>query len=591
VETNTKISKSLGCGVGLRSQHYPVITSEWPAVDWFEAITENYMDTGGRPLEILESVRKHYPVALHGVALSIGSVDRLNEGYLNRWKTLIDRIDPVIVSDHICWSGVGGEQLHDLLPLPFTEEALALLTRRVTQIQEFLGRKIILENVSSYVTFKHSTIPEWEFIRALAEKSGCGLLLDINNVFVNAKNHSFDPSEYIRNIPAESVEQIHLAGHADRGTYLFDTHGAPIIDQVWALYREALSIWGRKSTLIEWDENIPDFPRLMEEANKAKEIYEKSASVGASFTAKQSSQRVTPASGRGKPRPYNREGCSRNDGYAPSLESVEYWMRDQIFPSMSFPPRICHPRESGDDFLNTQGGEAGEMRLSVYREGYFARTHEALSEVYEAVRKILGAEEFWNLAESYAFHYSSPNYNLNIKGAELPEFLQHSDYNKRFPFLFDLARLERATTESFHAFLRSAFDPASLAGMDAEDWENLRIKFQPSVRLIESGWPIIDYWQARKNEEIKIGSKKAPQYIFVFRSANSQVNCELLDQKQYIVLENLLSGRTLGDSLETLLHDDVDVPVDAWFSRWLQSGLITECALSKSCVAEPSTVP
>ncbi len=577
METNIKISKSdLGCGVGLRPRHYPVITSEWPAVDWFEAVTENYMDTGGRPLEILEKVRKHYPVALHGVALSIGSVDRLNEGYLSRWKTLIDRIDPVIVSDHICWSGVGGEQLHDLLPLPFTEEALTLLTRRVGQIQEFLGRKILLENVSSYVTFKHSAIPEWEFIRALAEKSGCSLLLDINNVFVNAKNHSFDAHEYIRSIPAESVEQIHLAGHADHGAYLFDTHGSPVIDQVWALYEEALSIWGKKPTLIEWDENIPEFPRLMEEANKAKGIYSNVAPAKAGAQFKKLDSRF-----RGNDIEIASYGASDS---SPSLNAVEYWFRDKIFPKNG---KIMKE----ENLLNTQGGETGETRLSVYREGYYARTHEALCEVYEAVRKILGAEEFLKLSEKYAAHYSSPNYNLNIKGAKLSEFLQHSDYNKRFPFLFDLARLEWAIAESFHAFLRPAFDPASLAGINAEDWGNLKIKFQPSVRLIGSAWPIIDFWQARKNpknQAVKTNVKNSPHYILIFRSADSQVYCELLDQKQYIVLQNLLFGSTLGDSLESLLNDDVDVPVDAWFSRWIQSGLITECGIA---VAEPSTVP
>ena len=264
---------TLGCGVGLRSEHYNLISREWPRVDWFEAISENFMDSHGRPLYLLELVRRHYPVALHGVSLSIGSTDPLDRSYLKRLKALADRIDPAIVSDHLCWTGVEGENLHDLLPLPFTEEALRHIAGRVQQVQEFLGRRILLENVSTYVSYKHSTMPEWEFLTEVAKRSGCGILLDLNNLYVNAYNHQFDPSAYLDHIPGELVGQFHLAGHTDMGTYLFDTHSRPVIDAVWELYRDALQRWGAVTTLIEWDEDIPPFPRLMEEAEKARAIY------------------------------------------------------------------------------------------------------------------------------------------------------------------------------------------------------------------------------------------------------------------------------------------------------------------------------
>ena len=263
----------LGCGVGLRSEHYDAITREWPRMDWFEAISENYMDSGGRPLQVLEEVRRRYPVALHGVSLSIGSTDPLNQRYLERLKALADRIDPAIVSDHLCWTGVEGENLHDLLPLPFTEEAIRHVASRVQRVQEILGRRLLLENVSTYVTYAHSTMPEWEFLTAVAERSGCGILLDLNNIHVNAFNHQFDPSEYLRAIPGELVGQFHLAGHTDMGGFLFDTHSAPVIDRVWELYREGLTRWGPVATLIEWDEDIPAFARLAEEAEKARAIY------------------------------------------------------------------------------------------------------------------------------------------------------------------------------------------------------------------------------------------------------------------------------------------------------------------------------
>lgn len=262
----------LGCGVGLRSEHYEDITSTWPRMDWFEAISENFMDSGGRPLQILEAIRARYPVALHGVALSIGSTDPLNARYLERLKALVDRIEPETVSDHLCWSGVDGDHLHDLLPLPCTEEAVRHVATRVQQVQDSLKRRLLLENISTYVAYEHSTMPEWEFLTAVAERSGCGILLDLNNLYVNAYNHQFDPSAYLAHIPGELVGQFHLAGHTDCGTYLFDTHSAQVTDAVWALYMDALRRWGPVSTMIEWDEDIPSFARLADEAEKARGI-------------------------------------------------------------------------------------------------------------------------------------------------------------------------------------------------------------------------------------------------------------------------------------------------------------------------------
>lgn len=263
---------ALGCGIGLRTAHYEAILCEQPAVDWFEAVSENFMDSGGRPLQVLEAVRSRYPVALHGVSLSIGSTDPLDEGYLARLKALADRIQPAIVSDHLCWTGIEGEQLHDLLPLPFTEEAVAHVASRVQQVQERLGRRILLENISTYVTYTHSTMPEWDFLTEVARRAGCGILLDLNNIYVNAYNHQFDAYEYLRRVPGELVGQFHLAGHTHMGSYLFDTHSRPVIDGVWDLYRDALRRWGPVTTLIEWDEDIPPLEYLVAEAAQARAI-------------------------------------------------------------------------------------------------------------------------------------------------------------------------------------------------------------------------------------------------------------------------------------------------------------------------------
>ena len=260
----------LGYGVGLRAEHYDEVLAAPAAVDWFEALTENYLDTGGRPLHVLESVRRDHAVALHGVALSIGGTDPLDRAYLRSLRGLVDRIAPAIVSDHLCWTGVDGRSLHDLLPLPCTEEVLHHVAARVRQVQDGLGRRIALENPSTYVGFRHSTMPEWQFLAALAEEADCGILLDVNNVHVSARNLGFDPQAYIAGIPAERVAYVHLAGFSDLGRFLFDTHDAPVHEDVWALYRFACARLGARATLIEWDANLPSFARLRDEAERAR---------------------------------------------------------------------------------------------------------------------------------------------------------------------------------------------------------------------------------------------------------------------------------------------------------------------------------
>lgn len=262
---------NLGLGVGLRSTHYPHILRENPVVDWFEIISENYMDSGGRPRHVLEQIAERYRIVMHGVSLSIGSTDPLDFEYLRKLKALADTVWATWVSDHVCWTGVAGRNAHDLLPVPFTEETLQHLTARVRTVQDFLERPLVLENPSSYVGFASSTMPEWEFITRLAEDADCGLLLDVNNVFVSSVNHDFDPAEYIRNVPHERVVQFHLAGHTDCGTHRIDTHDDHVIDPVWELYRLAHRLTGGAATLLEWDAKIPPFPVVHAEVLKAKE--------------------------------------------------------------------------------------------------------------------------------------------------------------------------------------------------------------------------------------------------------------------------------------------------------------------------------
>ena len=264
----------LGFGVGLRRPHYTHILDTHPRMDWFEVVSENFMVEGGRPLEVLAGVRERYPIVMHGVSLSIGSTDPLNRKYLRELDALARRFEPAWISDHLCWTGVGGHNVHDLLPLPYTEESVVHAAHRIREVQDILGRSILIENVSSYMAYTHSTLTEWEFLTAVADEADCFILLDINNIFVSAFNHRFDAGLYVNSIPINRVVQFHLAGHQDHGKYLLDTHDHPIRDEVWRLYEQAVRRFGAVSTLIEWDDNIPAFAELEADAGEARRRFE-----------------------------------------------------------------------------------------------------------------------------------------------------------------------------------------------------------------------------------------------------------------------------------------------------------------------------
>ena len=263
-----------GFGLGLRTRHYHDFLDAPQPVDWLEVISDNYMVDGGKPLAMLDRIRADYPMAMHGVSLSIGAINGLDGDYLNKLKTLQQRIEPMWVSDHLCWTGVHGRKLHDLMPLPFTREALNIVARNVHQAQEVLQRPLVLENVSSYVEFASSEMTEWEFLTEICNATGCKLLLDINNIYVSAFNHGFSPTEFVHGVPADSIMQFHLAGHQNNGDHLIDTHDHPVCDVVWDLYQTALKHFGEVPTMIERDDRIPPLPELLNELATARAIAE-----------------------------------------------------------------------------------------------------------------------------------------------------------------------------------------------------------------------------------------------------------------------------------------------------------------------------
>ena len=258
----------LGRGLGLRREHYRHVVESRPAVDWFEVISENFMVAGGNPRRVLESVRRDYPLVLHGVSLSIGSADPLDERYLDELDALARAVEPAWISDHLCWGTAHGINAHDLLPVPHTEAALAHIARRVERVQERLGRRILLENPSSYLVLRGAEMSEAEFLAELARRADCGILLDVNNVFVSAHNHGFDPHAYLAALPPERVGQIHLAGHSEEGPLLIDTHDGRVRQEVWELYASTIARLGQRSTMIEWDADVPAFDVLEGELDR-----------------------------------------------------------------------------------------------------------------------------------------------------------------------------------------------------------------------------------------------------------------------------------------------------------------------------------
>lgn len=262
----------LGIGVGLRTVHFNHILEHGPAVDWFEILSENFMDTEGRPLYVLDQIAERYPIVMHGVAMSIGSTDPIDFDYLKKLKALAERVNAVWLGDHVCWTGVAGRNGHDLFPVPYNEETLAFLVNRIRIVQDFLERPLILENPSTYLTFTASSMPEEEFLSRMATEADCGLLLDVNNVYVTCRNHDLDPRAYLQGVPYDRVVQVHLAGHTDHGTHCIDSHIGPVIDPVWELYADVYQRTGGRATLLEWDAEIPAFEQVHAEALKARQF-------------------------------------------------------------------------------------------------------------------------------------------------------------------------------------------------------------------------------------------------------------------------------------------------------------------------------
>jgi len=551
-----------GFGLGLRPQHYPFIFEHSPRIDWFEIISENFMDTGGRAKRNLARILEHYPVVMHGVSLSIGTVDPLNSEYLRKLKALIKFANPMWVSDHLCWTGVAHRNTHDLLPVPYTEQALKHVVQRIREVQDCLERPIALENPSTYLEFNSSSMPEAEFIARMVDASGCHLLLDVNNVYVTCFNHRLDAKAYLDTMPLERVIQIHLAGHSHKGTHIIDTHDDHVTDEVWQLYQYVLQRAGRvPNTMIEWDDHIPDFPVLQAELDKAKNI---------ASSAIDAPEKVSPhwqSFLRGR-----KDAEHRDETGATELGNVQQHMFRAIVagPAVdSAPARWIRSKERFPP----------QEQLDVYINAYRWRLQEVVSEDYPVLAHYLGKDHFDELINAFIACEIPEHFNIGRFALKLPTFTRH--YFPDDLFAHELCDLETVLAQIADADETPMLDVASMTELTADAFMSAIIRPRRALQLMAFRFAVNDYYQQVRKEEVAPHPVKQHSYLVVFRHED-QVWRMPLDTQEHDLLQQLFAGVSVAravDSLAATGAADLLTQLPIWFARWARNGVLTDIEL------------
>lgn len=542
--TNKFNLPNIGFGMGLRSVHYDHVLHHDTQIDWFEVISENYMDSLGRPRKILQQVRDKYPIVFHGVTLSIAGTDPLSMDYLKQLKTLIEEIDPVWVSDHLCWTGVHGNILHDLLPVPYTEEALKHTVARVKQVQDYLERPLILENPSTYMQFKHSQIDEAEFLKELCIESDCGLLLDVNNVYVSSYNHQLNPFTYIKTLPSERIVQIHLAGHLNKGSHIVDTHDNHVIDEVWHLYDKTCEYHGSIPTMVEWDDNIPEFEVVEAEVLKAKN---KSLRTAKLFEAEIS----TPTS--------NNEKLA----LVKSFENLQETMLQGDIQE-------CAPKT----WVKEKANMSIEEQLSVYIEGYRLRLYDVVEEDYPALKTYLGHQLLEETLYAYIERTPPTHYNLNVYCQNFAKDIKQNEFLlKTHPAAADLARFESESSIVFDLEAQEPLSVEELQNLSEDDFAKLSLKLLSSSRIIEFAYQITEIIESVKENKSYGKVNKEKNKILIYQSDYNSLYLPLEDDEA-ILLDELNQADSINDafaswlSKETVHSDNIAEKIQSWFKRW-----------------------
>jgi uncharacterized protein (UPF0276 family) len=532
-------AQATGVGVGLRAPHYGAFLRERPEVAWLEVHTENFFHQAGWDFEVLQRLRQDYPFSLHGVGLGLGSAHGFSHDHLQRVCALAARIEPALVSEHLSWGALAGRQLHDLLPLSLDRAAFELVADRIGQVQDALQRPILLENVSTYLRMQGDVMSEAEFLAALARHTGCGILIDINNLYVNQCNHGEDALQALTAIAAlapGAVGEIHLAGHLVTPAAVIDHHGAAIAPPVWDLYRAALALFGPLPTLIEWDTDVPPLPVLLAEVEKARAIMAGAPDV----------RPIQPA-------PLPVWSAAPHD-LAEGQQRFAAAMLD---------------RERTADAASLFAGGAGQLpeRLALYR-GHLTGTWEnVLAAAYPVLRQLVGDEFFGGLARAFGLAHPAHDPDLNRFGAEMATFLDGFAPAAEYPYLPDMARLEWALHASYYDADALPLTAGEVAALTPGQLDASRFALHPAARLQQSRWAVASLWQAHHGGAFP--QEMDTHEHWVIARVDWQVQLHPLTPAWHAALHRLEQGGTVGEALDAALALAPDVDVGAALVQWL----------------------
>jgi uncharacterized protein (UPF0276 family) len=550
----------LGVGIGLRTAHYRALLEQRPQLGWLEVHTENYLSRSGWDWHVLRTLRRDYPVSLHGVGLGLGSAHGFSEAHLERVRALAEQIAPVLVSEHLSWGALADRNLNDLLPLALDGASLDLLCERVERVQDVLGRRILLENVSTYVRFRTDTMSEAEFLAELAKRSGCALLLDVNNLYVNQRNHGEDAFAAIMALPVGSVAEIHLGGHLVTPDALIDHHGAAVAEPVWELYRAAIVRFGSVPTLVEWDTNIPALDVLMDEAGKA-------AAIAAAVSGK--SEARTHLGGHSESR------VPAESAWVPACAGTT---RSQLAAGQQALGAALFDAGAEGPLLAQLAGDAQIRRLAIYRGNLVAHWDKALSAAYPVVRRLVGGEFFTALARAYGKAHPSQDADLNRFGAGFADFLMRFEHVANLPYLPDMARLEWSLHLARYAPNAEVISAPNVTTMTAEQLDASRLMLHPACALHASGWATVPLWLAHQPGGPAFPSEmRAASWALVARP-RWKVELAPLSAAAHAALAALAAGARFGAALDAAFDIDERFDVGAHLKQWLELGVFAALA-------------
>lgn len=562
----------LGVGVGLRAPHYRRFIEQRPRAAWLEVHTENYLDQAGWDWHVLRQLRRDYPISLHGVGLGLGSARGFSEQHLQRVRGLVREVEPALVSEHLCWGAVGDRQLNDLLPITLERAALDLLSARVGRVQDVLQRRILLENVSTYVRFHADAMSEAEFMAALAARTGCGLLLDINNLYVNQRNHGEDALAAIAAIRPGMVGELHLAGHLETPLAVIDHHGDTVAEPVWRLYEAALERFGPLPTLIEWDTDIPPLEVLLGEAEKARVLHAGYARHAARAVAPRTpgGPPMTPSvplapSVPPKPRVPSLSSALEAAGEdAPALAAGQQLFAEALFDARRAPSALAQFK-----------GELAARRFDLYRGNLGETWSKTLAGAYPVVLALVGEEFFGGLAQAYGRAHPSDSGDLNRFGAHFAAFLTDFPHVADYPYLPDMARLEWALHRAHYAPAAEGVTAQQIAALPPDQVETARLRLHPACQLLASEWAVIPLWQAHQQDD-GVGfpaDMAAPSHGLVARPLwKTQV--VPLTRGGHAALAVLERGGEFGAALDAAFDIDEDFDVAGNLQLWIDHAVI-----------------